>query len=279
MRSLAFDVTPPLALRAAQRVWRRAYGLGSHNFEGSWPTLAEVPATSNRAANDDDPWAQTIGSEWRANLESCNGASPIADNTGGLLLPLLAGQFSGQLTVLDFGGGPGIGLANILKHTRGLELSRLHYVLVETSAMCRVARAEIEARGGAAVEEIPAVLPRPLIVHAGSSLQYIPDYEKTISRLTHLAPNYFVVSHTPFSDCPTYARQVLNTPWRKIAAWVFNRADFIAGMEKCGYRLMFSVDHAQLLTHKNAPGPSVMASMVFIPATSQSSSNRTATLA
>jgi putative methyltransferase (TIGR04325 family) len=265
MRSLATDLTPPVALHAAQRLWRRAHGLGWHNFEGSWPTLAEVPAASNNAGEQNDPWAQTLAPEWRANLESRDGASSIVETTGGLLLPLLVAQFAGRLTVLDFAGGAGIGLANILKHARGLDLSHLHYVLVETPAMCRIACAEIESRGGVAVEEIPAALPRPLIVNAGSSLQYIPDYEETIRRLTHLAPEYFIVSYTPVSDCPTYARQVLNAPWRKIAAWVFNRADFIAGMEKCGYRLTFSVDHGQPLTHKNAPGPSAMASMVFSP--------------
>ena len=263
MRSLAADLTPPVAWRAAQRLWRRAHGLGWHNFEGSWRTLAEVPAASNDPCAHDDPWAQTIGSGWLANLKDCDGASPISDNTGRLILPLLVAQFTGRLTVLDFGGGPGSGLANILKFARGLGLSNLYYVLVETPAMCRLVRAEIEALGGAAVEEIPGDLPRPLIVHAGSSLQYFSDYEETIRRLTHLTPDYFIVSNTPMSDCPTYARQVLNAPWRKIAAWVFNRADFIAAMEKRNYRLTFSVDHDQPLTHKKAPGPSAMASIVF----------------
>lgn len=266
MRALVTDLTPPVALHVAQRLWRRAHGLGWYNFEGSWPTLAEVPTTSNRARDEDDPWAQTIGLEWGANLKNCDGASPVSDNTGRLVLPLLASQFAGRLTVLDFGGGPGTGLANILKYARGLDLSLLYYVLVETSAMCRIARAEIESRSGAAVEEIPATLPHPLIVHAGSSLQYVSDYNAAISGLARLAPEYFIVSHTPMGDCPTYARKVLNTPWREIAAWVFNRADFIAGMASHGYRLTFSVNHDLPLTHNNAPGPSAMTTMVFSPA-------------
>jgi putative methyltransferase (TIGR04325 family) len=242
--------------------------LGSHNFEGAWPTLADVPVTRN--ANDDDPWAQTIGAAWRENFKTDGDASPTVDATGKLILPLLASQFAGPLTVLDFGGGPGTGLANILRYAHGIDLSRFSYVLVETPAMCRAVRSEIEARAGTAVENIPDVLPSPMIVHAGSSLQYISNYEVTLSRLTALRPAFFIVSQTPVSDCSTYARQVLNTPHRKLATWVFNRSEFIAGMEGRGYRLTFSVDHDLPLTHKNAPGPSVMASMVFSPAPPQS---------
>jgi len=260
MRRLITDVVPPIVLRPAQKLWRRTRGLGSHNFEGSWPTLADVPVTKS---GDDDPWAQTIGAAWHENFKTGGIASPTVDDSGKLILPLLASQFTGPLTVLDFGGGPGAGLGNILRYAPGIDLSRFSYVLVETAAMCRAVRSEIEARSGRAVEDIPDTLPSPLIVHAGSSLQYISDYESILSRLARLSPAFFVVSNTPMTDCPTYARQILNTPHRKIATWVFNRANFVAGMKSRGYRLVFSVDHDLPLTHKNAPGPSVMASMVF----------------
>jgi putative methyltransferase (TIGR04325 family) len=263
VRLLIADLTPPVLLRLMQRLWRRAHGLGSHNFEGSWPTLADVPVT--RKGNDDDPWAQTIGTAWRENFKT-SVASPTVDATGKLILPLLVSRFTGPLTVLDFGGGLGTGLANILRYAPGIDMSRFSYVLVETPAMCRAVRSEIEARSGKAVEDVPDVLPSPLIVHAGSSLQYVSDYQTALSRLTALNPEILIVSQTPVTDCSTYARQVLNTPHRKLATWVFNRSEFISGMEVRGYRLIFGVDHDLPLTHKNAPGPSVMTSMVFSPA-------------
>jgi putative methyltransferase (TIGR04325 family) len=165
--------------------------------------------------------------------------------------------------VLDFGGGPGTGLANILRYARGIDLSRLLYVLVETPAMCRAVRSEIEAHCGRVSEDIPDALVGPLIVHAGSSLQYVSDYQTILSRLAALRPDLFIVSQTPVSGCPTYARQVLSAPHRKLASWVFNRSEFVAAMDARGYRLTFSVDHDLPLTHKNAPGPSFMASFVF----------------
>lgn len=256
------DLIPPILLRPAQRAWRRLHGLGWTNFHGSWPGLADVPVT--RGMDDTDPWAQTIRAQWRENLEAA--AATAGGDASDLMLPLLALQFTGPLTVLDFGGGPGVGLVNIRRFTR-LEPSRLRYVLVETPAMCRAVRNEIETRGGQAMEDIPDAVPSPLIVNAGSSLQYVADYRDALSRLTRLAPNAVIVSQTPMSERPTYARQVLNTPHEKLAAWVFNRAEFTADMRSCGYRLAFSADHDLPLTHGQAPGPSIMASMVFLPET------------
>ena len=120
-----------------------------------------------------------------------------------------------------------------------------------------------------AVEQIPDALSHPLIVHAGSSLQYVSDYQTTLSRLVDLKPELFVVSQTPVTSGHTYARLVLNTPHRKIASWVFSRAEFIARLEELGYCLLFSVDHDLPLTHNNAPEPSIMASTIFSPALPQ----------
>jgi putative methyltransferase (TIGR04325 family) len=217
-----------------------------------------------RENDDNDPWAQTIGANWRQKLANLGAASgPICDDTGQLILPLLMSQFSGPVTVLDFGGGAGVGLINIRSFVR-LE-THLHYILVETPAMCRIVRDEIEGHGGRVIEVIPDVLPSPLIVNASSSLQYISDYGDVLSRLARLTPQIFIVSQTPMSESPTYARQILNTPHRKMATWVFNRAEFAAEMGSLGYGLAFSVDHDLPLTHGKAPAPSVMASMVFVP--------------
>lgn len=259
-RPIVMGLTPPAIMQPARRFWRLANGLGWHNFYGAWPRLVDVPVTKENDGTD--PWSQTIAARWRENLSA--DAAPICDDTGQLILPLLASRFTGPLTILDFGGGAGVGFANIRRFSR-LDRSRLLYVLVETPAMCRTVRDEIEARGGKAVDKIPDTLPSPLIVNASSSLQYISDYRAVLSSLARLTPEIFIVSQTPMSDCPTYARQVLNTPHKKMATWVFNRAEFAADMRSLGYRPIFSVDHDLPLTHGRAPGPSVMASMVFVP--------------
>jgi putative methyltransferase (TIGR04325 family) len=122
------------------------------------------------------------------------------------------------------------------------------------------------AKSGLKVEvisHIPDALPAPLIVNAGSAIQYVSNYRTPLQRLAALAPTYFIISQTPMSDLPTYARVQLNMPHKKIAQWVLNRGEFTALMESLGYIQTFTVDHDLALTHANAPGPSQMTSVIF----------------
>ena len=104
-----------------------------------------------------------------------------------------------------------------------------------------------------------------MIVHAGSAFPVIPDYEAALAQLAALRPELMVIAATVFSDAPTYARRSLHIPHRPMAQWVFNRADFVGKVERYGYRLIFSVDHRNYIdfAHKDAPGPSVIGSMIF----------------
>jgi len=176
---------PPIVLRPALRVWHRVRGLGWYNFEGTWSTISDVPVTPRTSV--DDPWAATLRSDWRENL-AAKTAGPIPYDAGPVILPLLACQMTGPFTVLDFAGGAGIGLATILKYTKGVEPSNITYVLIETPAVARMVRSEIKARHGQSLDEIPTSLAHPLIVHAGGALQVIPDYQSALDRLIALKP-------------------------------------------------------------------------------------------
>jgi putative methyltransferase (TIGR04325 family) len=239
------DLIPPIALR----VWHRMRGLGWYNYEGSWNTLADVPVTPRTG----DPWAATLPKTRRL----------LRHDVSPAILPLLASQMVGPFTVLDFGGGNGVGLTSILETANSVNPSNLTYILVETPAVTRAVRASIEAKGGRSLDEIPASLSHPLIVNAESVLQAIPDYQSALDRLTALRPELLLITNTPFSDNPTYARRSHNLPHVTLGHWVFNRGDFVAEIEKRGYRLIFSAYHDPKLTHKNAPGPSVAGSLVF----------------
>jgi putative methyltransferase (TIGR04325 family) len=178
-----------------------------------------------------------------------------------LLLPTIVSQLGTPLTVLDFGGGPARGLISIIDHVRGIDMSLLRYVIVETPAQCRAFeqhKVAIEIRS-----DIPEVLPTPLVVNAASVFQYIPDWRRAIAQLAHLKPTFFGVSQTPVSDQPTYARLQLNIPGKRIAQWVFKRSEFTGVMSSLGYELKFTADHDLPITHARAPSPSQMTSMVF----------------
>ena len=103
LRSLVTDLTPPIILRPAQTLWRRARGLGAHTFEGAYKTLADVPCGEGKY--DDDALAESIASS----LEKLRTPDPhpTFDGEGRSILPVIVGQIcEPTTTVLDFGGGP-----------------------------------------------------------------------------------------------------------------------------------------------------------------------------
>lgn len=150
------DLIPPMTLR----VWHRMRGLGWYNFEGSWNTLADVPVTPRTG----DPRAATLPKTTRI----------LRHDVGPAILPLFASQMVGPFTVLDFGGGNGVGLTSILESANSVNPSNLTYIVVETPAVARAVRAGIEAKDERPLDEIPASLPHPLIVNAESVVYAIP---------------------------------------------------------------------------------------------------------
>lgn len=279
------DLLPPIAYRSLLRVYLRARGLGWHIFYGRYPTLADVPSAPGGQNSD---WYVRNAIAQVESIKSETSRQPMGDPAGQLLLPLLVSQLldrAGTVTVLDFGGGAAKGLKCIFDHAPGIDPARLRYILVETPAMCRairgpLARMQKEKFGGATftelVEEIPVSLPKPLIVHARSSLQYVSDYRAAISRLLALAPELFIVPHTPLTDEPTSAQQQRNHPHRTLARWVFNRSEFISAIEKSGYRLGFVFDHGLPAAGKDS-APANDVSMVFHRTTQSNQATKSST--
>jgi len=259
------DLFPPIVYHFLIRAYRRAQGAGWNVFSGCYPTLADVPAASGGMNND---WFVADAVSQSESLKFEISRYPMGHEAGMLILPLLVSQLLNRSekipTVLDFGGGVVNGLKSILGHVPNIDLTRLHYILVETPAMCRAVRGLLDKtfESVEVVEDIPSSLPSPSIVHANSSIQYIPDYHAAISRLLALAPEAFLIATTPVTDAPTFAQAQHNNPHRTIGRWVFNRDDLVSEIEKSGYRLAFIFDQGLPVTYKNSK-PSSDVSMVF----------------
>jgi len=114
LRTLVTELTPPFALRAAQRMWRRSRDLSSHTFEGYYPSIDTTPCGRDRYGEKEIAQS-TVGSAING-LKNAGSPKPIIDDGGQSLLPTLVSLFGGPLTVLDFGAGPARGLINILDH-------------------------------------------------------------------------------------------------------------------------------------------------------------------
>jgi putative methyltransferase (TIGR04325 family) len=200
-----------------------------------------------------------------------NVAGKKLDQIDHIVLPLIVLQFAGKaLTILDFGGGTARALFDLLDYMPGFDFSKLSYLLLETPTMCQAVRAEIqpyvkEKFGTTSfmevVEDIPASLPNPSIINFNGSIQYIPAYRETLTRLAGLSPNFFVVSGTPIIEEPTCACR--HNMRKRVASWKFNRAEFVGAMQDLDYNCIIMFDHdAPPHTHKDSPISSTV-SMVF----------------
>lgn len=269
LRSLITNLTPPIILRPAQMAWRRARGLGAHTFEGCYPTIADVPCGEGRY--DDDAFAEAMATP----VEQLRRPDPhrTFENEGRSILPLIVGQLRKQaIGVLDFGGGPCTGLRLVADQVPGLDLERFTYTLVETVALCKAIKRRIKpillerfktASFVDIVSEIPSARRDWNIVNASSVIQYISDWRSAVAQLAALSPDYFIIGLTPFTDAPTYARQQLNVPHRRLATWVFNRDEFLSAMGDLGYWPIFEAEHDVAVTCANAPAKSVFSSIVL----------------
>lgn len=245
--------------------------MGFHTFQGHYPALSDVPSQGY----DDDDLARKIAPLWLQKVRNSRQRTKVADTTGHLVLPLILSEYLDKpVTILDFGGGAGAGLSAIMAHVPGIDPKHFSYIVVETPAMVRAIGDELLAiaqrRIGHEVtvkvlDAIPSSVSGNLIVNVAGTIQYIDAWKETLAKLAALAPSTFIVSQTPVTDGKTYARQQLNMPNKRLASWVFNRFDFLDAMKALGYAPVFTVDHDLDLTHRNAPGPSNMATMIFKP--------------
>lgn len=275
-RKIIQELTPPIIYRFLLRVYLTARGQGWDILYGCYQTLADVPA---RPDGHDSDWFVQSAVKQAESLKLGISRRPMSDEAGLLVLPLLVSQLLGRqstLTVLDFGGGTFRGLTSILEHVpdpRGFR-----YILVETPTMCRAVRdplarmqrEKFDDTFFEAMDDIPLSLPHPLVVHARSSIQYIPNYSAALSRLLALAPETFIIAHTPVTDARTFAQLQRNLPHRSLARWVFNRGSLISEIEKRGYRLACVFDHAPPATYRKSK-PMNDVSMVFCKLTPSNS--------
>jgi putative methyltransferase (TIGR04325 family) len=258
LQSIIRAVTPPVLFQVGQRIWRRIHGLGSYDFEGPYPTLTDVPLPAARYS-DAELAAQAVE---RGVARFMCPQPPVDDHAGRTFLPLVVSLIR-PATVIDFGGDVCVGLSRIKAHCPPGVVSGLSYVLIETPAMCEALRGRIA--GVTVTDDIPTPdqVTHPLVVNASSSLQYVNDWRGTLKRLAALKPQAFIISLTSFTDEPTYALRQTNSPHRRLASWVFNRAELIAAMAQSGYRQVFTVEHDLPVTYKGVIGPRVFRSIVF----------------
>jgi putative methyltransferase (TIGR04325 family) len=97
----------------------------------------------------------------------------------------------GLLSVLDFGGGPGIiflAIRNALS-----DLTGLTFHVLENESICRMAN-HIDSESLIFYSNVQKLLPHYDLVHLGSVIQYVEDLEGMLKMISDKSPKYILVS-------------------------------------------------------------------------------------
>jgi putative methyltransferase (TIGR04325 family) len=172
------------------------------------------------------------------------------------LLPLLSGIVyaeSGSVKILDFGGGLGLTFYQV---TKGMpKVENLEFHIAEVEKVCEA--------GGDYFKDEPNIffhigLPRSIsrfdIVHIGSSLQYVDNWQAMIGGLCGYQPRYILFTDLPAGDIPTYASAQYYYG-SKMPCWFFNVKEITGEVCRHGYGLVFKASYVPRILNEEQPYP------------------------
>ncbi|MGQ0522460.1 MAG: methyltransferase, TIGR04325 family [Betaproteobacteria bacterium] len=217
-------------------------------WDGIYASFREVPRTGDGFS--DVRYVDAVVEEVRRAMRSASVSGEEA------YLPLLASaaakEASEIISVLDFGGGPGIGFVHL---ANGLAGSRkLEYHVVELAWACdagqRLFAGDNQILFHEAFPEIPARLD---IVLAKGSLSYVEDYAGALGRLCRYQARHVFLVDIPVGRFATFASAQRNLPG-VVPHWFFNKGEIVDLMAAGGYVLSFNGVLGEQYRQDNFPG-------------------------
>jgi putative methyltransferase (TIGR04325 family) len=154
------------------------------------------------------------------------------------LTPIIATMVDGGNTVrvLDFGGS--LGTEYLAAKDSITIKDSIDFTIVENAAICERGNALFADDGAIRfVSDMPDTHDAFDIVHAGSSLQYVDDWQGLLKTFTEFRPYYIVLSDVLAGDNPSFVT-VQRYYGRRIAVRFLNKLELTRYMEEIGYKLV-----------------------------------------
>ena len=143
-----------------------------------------------------------------------------------------------HVRILDFGGGLGFSyyqVRNALPNPEGLE-----FHIVDLKETCAEGRKlfsnEKNIYFHTSLDDLD--MESIDIVHIGSSLQYVEDWQAQLAALNRLNPEYVLMANIPAGDIDTFAT-AQNYYGSKIPCWFFSVSDLVEALRNDRYDLVF----------------------------------------
>ena len=171
------------------------------------------------------------------------------------LLPMLAASVAvrhGNVSVLDFGGGMGIGYIDIRGALR-MPVD-VRYVVVETDEVSAEGRAIFA--GDTSIRFVPRVADAGRgfqIVHVNSAVQYVENYRDLIRQLAGIGAEFVLFVNLSAGEIPTYATAQLNVPGSVLPYWFLNLDEVITLLHEEGYALVMETSADRRLRGFDVP--------------------------
>lgn len=207
-------------------------------WEGVYASFQDVPTVGPGFSGEE--WIKNSLGKIAALREAAkeSGTIPTITKYRESFLPVVAGIVYNEIErvrILDFGGGIGFTfyqVARCLPKTDGFE-----YHIVEIEEVCEVGRDFFKEETNIFFhKDFPTAIEVD-IIHMGSSLHYIEEWQEVLARLCEYAPKYFLFTDLLAGDIPTYASAQRYYD-SKIPVWFFNVNEIIEVMERLDYGLI-----------------------------------------
>lgn len=166
---------------------------------------------------------------------------PPAGNYRECLLPLLAALVysqKGRVRVLDFGGN--IGLAYYPTFYGLPQGGDLEYHILEQEGIARAGKNFFRKAKNKPffLGKLPQSAKSYDIVHLASTIHYIDDWKKLLSRLSRLSAEYLLLVDLPAGEIPTFVT-IQNYYQSRIPVRFFNIKEIVKAVEALGFGLIF----------------------------------------
>lgn len=222
-------------------------------WDGIYESFDQVPVMGEGFASE----------AWLADMERYT-SSALRDDGGGVpenvpqyhaLLSQLLGTASPTgraVRVLDFGGGMGIGAANVRRCLS--DTIPVEYLIVDNRQSCERGRLLLQNFPWVNfTPELPPDVEQIDVAVLSGVLQFVERYEELLQRLAKFGPKFWLFTFVPAGEIPTFASAQLNVPGSVLPAWFFNLRELVAKVEALGYRMVFKSAHDRVFDMSNFP--------------------------
>ena len=87
------------------------------------------------------------------------------------------------------------------------------------------------------------------IIHIGSTLQYIDNYQEFIEKIARLSSKYILITDNFMGNAETFATAQVNVINRRVGCWIFKLSEIIDLFSMNGYQKICSTKNYQPFHH------------------------------